>query len=73
MLDVININDTNMAFEAWRKYMDAQLSFLFEAGVEEYQERGVSQQGDVVTVEGVKVVDRSDSIIANVTLRTRVF
>jgi len=54
------------ALSAWEEYLEANLSFPFEAEVDEYQEKGPLQAGDRVKVTGIGLVDDMYGIIVDV-------
>jgi hypothetical protein len=54
------------ALGTWEEYLEANLSFPFEAEVDEYQERGPLQAGDRVKVTGIGLVDDLYGIIVDV-------
>jgi len=54
------------AFKAWEKYLQASLTFPFEAEVSEWQERGPIETGEHVSVLGIEIVDDSYGVIVSI-------
>jgi Calcium binding len=54
------------AFKAWEKYLNANLTFPFEAEVSEWQERGPIKTGERVSVLEIEIVDDSYGIIVSI-------
>jgi hypothetical protein len=59
------VEDEREAFEAWRRYLEENLAFPFEAEVSEYQERGRLRYGDRITVLEISVLDDLYGIIVS--------
>lgn len=51
------------ALKAWEKYLEANLTFPFEAEVSEWQDRGPVKTGERVRVLGIEIVDDSYGLI----------
>ncbi|MBN1429617.1 MAG: hypothetical protein JXB07_14705 [Anaerolineae bacterium] len=54
VLEGIDPDDTVAAFEAWRDHLSASLTFPFVAEIDEWQDRGLFQPGDKLTVLNVE-------------------
>ena len=54
------------AFRAWEKFLQANLTFPFEAEVSEWQERGPIKTGERVRVLGIEMVDDSYGVIVSI-------
>lgn len=53
------------AFAAWKKYLEKNLRFPFEAEVSEYQDKGPLHQGDRIKVLTISIVDDLYGVIVS--------
>ncbi len=58
-------------FEAWNDYLQARLTWPFEAKVSEFQERGPLQTGNIINVQSIASVEDLYGIIVNLSRKGR--
>jgi hypothetical protein len=61
----VDTEDDMAMLDAWEEYLAENLSFPFEAEVDEYQEKGPLQAGDRVKVTGIGLVDDLYGVIVD--------
>lgn len=66
-------NDTEKELVAWGNHLEKELTFPFEAIVEEFQDYNIFRQGEIVTVDSIAGISYDYSVLANVTLKNRPF
>ena len=66
VLQGVDPYDEYECMEAWMTYLQAHLTFPFQAEVAEFQERGPLQAGDKVKVLGLKSVEAMYGIIVKI-------
>jgi len=61
----VDTDDVMRMLDAWEEYLEENLSFPFEAVVDEYQERGPLQASDRLKVTGIGLVDDLYGVIVD--------